>query len=60
MRRRMLPLLMAVAAPATAQETPVLTVLTYDSFVSEWCPGPLVEKAFQAECGCDRQFVTGG
>ena len=60
MRRRMLPLLMAVAAPATAQETPVLTVLTYDSFVSEWGPGPLVEKAFEAECGCDLQFVTGG
>ena len=41
-------------------ETPVLTVLTYDSFTSEWGPGPAVEKAFEATCGCDLQFVTAG
>ena len=42
------------------QETPVLTVLTYDSFTSEWGPGPAVETAFEATCGCDLQFVTAG
>lgn len=41
-------------------ETPVLTVLTYDSFVSEWGPGPAVEKAFEASCACDLQFVGAG
>jgi thiamine transport system substrate-binding protein len=43
-----------------AAETPVLKVLTYDSFNTEWGPGPAVEKAFEAECACDLQFVAGG
>jgi len=41
-------------------ETPVLNVLTYDSFTSEWGPGPAIAVAFEANCGCDLQFVTGG
>ncbi|THD85470.1 thiamine ABC transporter substrate binding subunit [Aliigemmobacter aestuarii] len=41
-------------------ETPVLSVLTYDSFVSEWGPGPAIEKAFEADCACDLQFVGAG
>jgi thiamine transport system substrate-binding protein len=44
------------AAPALAQDK--LTVYTYDSFTSEWGPGPVVEKAFEAECGCDVEFVA--
>ena len=36
---------------------PVLTVYTYASFVSEWGPGPAIEKAFAAECGCELRFV---
>ncbi|QYZ69463.1 thiamine ABC transporter substrate binding subunit [Neotabrizicola shimadae] len=48
------------AATMAAAETPVLTVLTYDSFTSEWGPGPIIEKAFEAECACDLRFVTGG
>ncbi len=48
------------SALAAAAETPVLTVLTYDSFTSEWGPGPAVEKAFEASCGCDLQFVAAG
>jgi thiamine transport system substrate-binding protein len=51
--------LLTIAVPAIA-ETPVLTVLTYDSFTSEWGPGPAVEKAFEAECGCDLKFVPAG
>jgi thiamine transport system substrate-binding protein len=54
----LLPLLLAT--PALAQDRPVLTVLTYDSFVSEWGPGPAVEAAFEAECGCDLRFEAGG
>ncbi|WP_210530122.1 thiamine ABC transporter substrate binding subunit [Rubellimicrobium arenae] len=52
--------LAAAPALAQAQDAPVLTVLTYDSFTSEWGPGPAVEKAFEAECGCDIRFVTAG
>ncbi|MGD8173062.1 thiamine ABC transporter substrate binding subunit [Vibrio sp. TRT 21S02] len=35
-----------------------LTVYTYDSFTAEWGPGPKVEKAFEAKCGCDINFVA--
>jgi thiamine transport system substrate-binding protein len=51
--------LTVIAIPALA-ETPVLTVLTYDSFTSEWGPGPAIEKAFEADCGCDLKFVPAG
>jgi thiamine transport system substrate-binding protein len=51
--------LATIAIPALA-DTPVLTVLTYDSFTSEWGPGPAVEKAFEATCACDLKFVGAG
>ena len=51
--------LVTIALPALA-ETPVLTVLTYASFTSEWGPGPAIEKAFEADCGCDLKFVPAG
>jgi thiamine transport system substrate-binding protein len=58
MRYQFLPcLLLATAAHA---ETPVLNVLTYDSFVSEWGPGPAIEKAFEATCTCDLVFTGAG
>jgi thiamine transport system substrate-binding protein len=49
-----------VATGVAHAETPVLNVLTYDSFVSEWGPGPAIEKAFEAECGCDLVFTGSG
>lgn len=49
-----------LAATAAAAETPVLTVYTYDSFVSDWGPGPQIEKAFEEECACDLRFVGNG
>ena len=49
-----------VATLAAAQDKPVLTVLTYDSFTAEWGPGPAVEQAFEATCACDLQFVAAG
>jgi thiamine transport system substrate-binding protein len=50
-------LLAAGLAPAAAQDKS-LTVYTYESFTAEWGPGPQVEKAFEAECGCDLNFVS--
>ncbi|RHZ99619.1 thiamine ABC transporter substrate binding subunit [Cereibacter sphaeroides] len=50
----------ALAAGTAAAETPVLTVLTYDSFTSEWGPGPAVERAFEEICACDLRFVAAG
>ena len=49
-----------VMATIATAETPVLTVYTYDSFVSDWGPGPAVEKAFEATCDCDLKFVGAG
>lgn len=53
-------LTLGFATGAVAADPPKLTVYTYDSFVSEWGPGPQVEKAFEAECGCDLEFVAAG
>ncbi|HWK15777.1 MAG TPA: thiamine ABC transporter substrate binding subunit [Rhizobiaceae bacterium] len=47
---------LALAGGAAAQEK--LTVYTYESFTAEWGPGPTVEKNFEAECGCDVEFVS--
>ena len=57
--RTLLPtmaLALGLGAPALAGP-PVLTVYTYDSFASEWGPGPVIEKGFEEICGCDLQFV---
>ena len=51
---------LAFCATGATAETPVLQVMTYDSFVTEWGPGPAVEAAFEAECACDLQFVGAG
>ena len=34
-----------------------LTVYTYDSFISDWGPGPQVKIAFEVECDCELNFV---
>ena len=47
-------------ATTAMADTPVLTVYTYDSFVSDWGPGPAVEAAFEANCGCDLQMIGAG
>nr|ADI16400.1 ABC-type thiamine transport system, periplasmic component [uncultured bacterium HF130_12L15] len=47
------------SVPALAQDgKDTLTVYTYESFTADWGPGPQVEKAFEAECGCDLEFVS--
>lgn len=45
------------ATAAVAADKPQLTVYTYDSFVSDWGPGPKVEEAFEAICDCDLNLV---
>jgi thiamine transport system substrate-binding protein len=51
---------LVLAASTALAQTPAqtLTVYTYDSFTAEWGPGPVVEKAFEAECGCDIEFIA--
>jgi len=49
-------LLCATASPVLAQDKPVLNVYTYDSFASEWGPGPALKTGFEATCGCTVEF----
>ena len=40
----------SLVAPATlviAEDKPVLTIYTYESFTSDWGPGPAIETAFE-------------
>ena len=37
-----------------------LTIYTYESFNSEWGPGPIVFKIFEEQCGCKIKVVTPG
>ncbi len=48
--------LAAAALPAAAKDR--LTVYTYESFTADWGPGPAVKKNFEAECGCEVDFVS--
>ncbi len=50
----LLALLLSFAAQAA---TPTLVVYTYDSFTSEWGPGPQVKAAFEAQCACSLELV---
>jgi thiamine transport system substrate-binding protein len=53
-------LLVLAALPAAADERPTLTVYTYDSFVSDWGPGPAIREAFEAVCDCHLDLVGAG
>ena len=35
-----------------------LTIYTYDSFISEWGPGPIIEKIFNEKYNTDIEFVA--
>nr|WP_230514063.1 thiamine ABC transporter substrate binding subunit [Limnobaculum parvum] len=40
-----------------AENRPTLTVYTYDSFASDWGPGPKIKKVFEAQCQCELKLV---
>lgn len=56
--RLFLSLLIALASLSVAAEKPLLTVYTYDSFSSDWGPGPKIKAAFEAQCDCELKFVA--
>ena len=60
MNRLSFAVALVLSATAVQAQTPVLNVLTYDSFTSEWGPGPAIEAAFEAECACDLVFSAVG
>ena len=57
-----MPTALAIVAASSfsvsAADTETLTVYTYDSFAADWGPGPTIEAAFEAQCGCDLKLVA--
>lgn len=45
-------------SPAVAQDTPTLTIYTYDAFAADWGPGPQLKAGFEATCGCTVNWVV--
>jgi thiamine transport system substrate-binding protein len=56
MKLKFFSALMLIAVGA-AQATDTLTIYTYESFTSEWGPGPVLEEKFEVTCECDVKFV---
>ncbi|SIQ76941.1 thiamine transport system substrate-binding protein [Rhizobium sp. RU33A] len=48
--------MIGIVSPTLAADK-TLTVYTYESFVSEWGPGPKVKEAFEQTCDCTVNFV---
>ena len=48
----------AVSLTPAAQAKDKLTIYTYDSFISEWGPGPKVKESFEKECDCEINWVA--
>ena len=60
--RRLIPLIVAAAAAfsfsAAQAEEKTLNIYTYESFTSDWGPGPKVKEAFEKTCACKVNFVS--
>ncbi|MDF4402755.1 thiamine ABC transporter substrate binding subunit [Vibrio parahaemolyticus] len=50
--------LTAITSTSAFAAENTLTIYTYDSFAADWGPGPKIEQAFEAKCGCDVNFVA--
>ncbi|AGQ99328.1 thiamine ABC transporter substrate binding subunit [Vibrio parahaemolyticus] len=50
--------LAAITSTSAFAAENTLTIYTYDSFAGDWGPGPKIEQAFEAKCGCDVNFVA--
>lgn len=49
--------MLALTASVASAADKTLTVYTYESFISEWGPGPKVKEAFEKTCDCTVDFV---
>jgi thiamine transport system substrate-binding protein len=51
-------ILLGLSFAVHSDDKPVLTVYTYDSFSSDWGPGPKIKSAFEAQCDCELKFIA--
>lgn len=45
-------------ALTAAADKPSLNVYTYDSFTSDWGPGPKIKEGFEKQCGCELNLIA--
>lgn len=57
MRRLILAAALA-ALSGSAFAAGTFTIYTYESFTSEWGPGPKVKEAFEKTCDCEVDYVS--
>ena len=55
---RLIYIFLLVIFATTTASSKKLTIYTYDSFVSEWGPGPIIEKKFEAKYNIDLDLVA--
>jgi thiamine transport system substrate-binding protein len=51
---------LVLTSAAWAETKPELVIYTYESFTSEWGPGPAIAENFEKECDCTVRFVGAG
>ena len=51
-------ILLLLLGLATKAYTNNLTIYTYDSFISEWGPGPIIEKIFEKKFNTNIEFIA--
>jgi thiamine transport system substrate-binding protein len=57
MKKLLLSFALFTSLSAVAEAKDTLTIYTYDSFISEWGPGPKIKTAFEASCDCVVEWV---
>jgi thiamine transport system substrate-binding protein len=55
---RLYLLLIIFILPTSVMAKEQLNILTYDSFTSEWGPGPNIQKSFEEICNCEINWST--
>ncbi len=61
MKKILLPIVFAAllfGSIAWGNDTKTLTVYSYDSFTSDWGPGPKLKKAFEKQYDCHVKFIA--
>mgnify|MGYP004002053343 FL=1 len=55
---KLLTLIIALTLPTLLVSKEQLNILTYDSFTSDWGPGPSIQKSFEEICDCQVNWTT--
>ncbi len=58
MKKLLLSLALFTSFSVVAEAKDTLTIYTYESFVSEWGPGPKIKTAFEKTCDCAVEWVA--